>query len=91
MDQAIDHYKIIDLFLDSGNFNKFKNNFTPIYLRLEQDFPYIFGNRLSKVLINFQLTYSFHEWWINGRDLKRLDDLMNKFIKLVNYPFDLAD
>jgi hypothetical protein len=91
MENAIDHYKIIEMFLESKNFNKFKNNFTPIYLRLEKDFPYIFRNRLSKVLINFQLTYSFHEWWLQGRDPKRLQQLMYKYIKLINYPFDLAD
>jgi len=90
MDQAIDHYKIVDLFLESKNFNKFKNNFTPIYLCLERDFPFIFGNRLSKILINFQLMYSFHQYWVDGRDPKRLQVLMEKFIKLIDYPYDLA-
>jgi len=90
MDNAIDHYKIIDLFLESKNFNKFKNNFTPIYLGLERDFPYIFGNRLSKTLINFQLLYSFHQHWIDGRDPKKFHKMMDKFIQLVGFPSDLT-
>lgn len=91
MDHAIDHYKIVDLFLESKNFNKFKNNFTPIYLGLERDFPFIFRNRLSKVLINFQLMYSFDEWWNQGRDPEKFKKMMEKYIKMIGYPFHLAD
>jgi hypothetical protein len=91
MDLAIENYKIVDLFLECDNYNIFKNRFTPIYLSLEKDFPYIFGNRLSKVLINFQLVYSFHHWWNNGRDQQQFQVMMGKFIKKINYPFDLAD
>ena len=91
MDNAIDHYNIIEMFLENKNFNTFKNQFTPIYLKLEKDFPYIFGNKLSKVLMNFQLIYSFDSWWRQGRDPKQFQMIMSKFINLINYPFDLDD
>ena len=90
IDGAIDHYKIVELFLESKNFNKFKNNFTPIYLKLEKDFPYIFKNRLSKVLINFQLAYSFDAWWRSGRDPEKFKMMMEKYINLIGYPFHLT-
>ena len=91
MDAAITNYNIVELFLESKNFNQFKNNFTPIYLQLEKDFPFIFGNKLSKMLINFQLVYSFHEWWKQGRDLNKFQTMMEKYIRMIGYPFDLAD
>ena len=91
MDAAITNYNIVELFLESKNFNQFKNNFTPIYLQLEKDFPFIFGNKLSKMLINFQLVYSFHEWWQQGRDLNKFQTMMEKYIRMIGYPFDLAD
>lgn len=90
MDSAIDHYKIVDMFVDAGSYNKFKNQFTPIYLKLEKDFPYIFGNRLTKTLLNFQLLYSFHTWWLQGRDPVQFNTMMNKFIKMINFPSDLT-
>ena len=91
IDMAIVNYNIVDLFLECKNYNIFKNRFTPIYLSLEKDFPYIFGNRLKKVLLNFQLIYSFHDWWNRGRDADEFKKIMGKFIKKINYPFDLAD
>lgn len=91
MDSAIDHYKIVELFIECGNFNKFKHQFIPIYLLLERDFPYIFTNRLSNMLINFQILYSFHTWWLNGHDPVVLEKMMSKFISMINYPFDLAN
>jgi len=89
MDAAIDHYRIVELFIDCGTFNKFKNQFIPIYLQLEKDFPYIFKNLQNKLLINFQLIYSFDLWWRNGHDPKELEKMMGKFINMIGYPFDL--
>jgi hypothetical protein len=89
MDSSIDYYNVVDLFLTSGNFNKFKNQYTSIYLKLEKDFPYVFANRLDKVLLNFQYVYAFHDWWMRGRDPVQLNQMMNKFIHLINFPSDL--
>jgi len=89
MDSSIDYYNVVDLFLSSGNFNKFKNQYTSIYLKLEKDFPYVFANRLDKVLLNFQYVYAFHDWWMRGRDPVQLNQMMNKFIHLINFPSDL--
>ena len=89
MDAAIDQYQIVEMFLAAGNYNKFKNQFTPIYLKLEKDFPYIFANRLAKTLINFQYLFAFHGWWEAGRDPQRLSTMMTKFISLIGFPSDL--
>lgn len=89
MDAAIDHYKIVELFIDCGNFNKFKHQFIPIFIQLEKDFPYIFKNLQSKMLINFQLLYSFHDWFKQGRDPIQMNRISSKFIKMINFPFEL--
>ena len=91
MDAVIDKYNIVQLFVESINFNKFKNLYTPIHIKLEKDFPYIFGNRLDKHLLNFQLLYSFHDWWLKGRDKERFAQMMKKYITMINFPSDLSD
>jgi hypothetical protein len=90
INQAIDHYQIVELFLSAANYNKFKNQFTSIFYQLEKDFPYIFSNRLNKILLNFQYTYAFHDWWTKGRDPDQLEQLIYKFISLINFPHDLT-
>jgi len=90
INDVVDRYKIVDLFIECKTYNKFKNNFYNIYNILEKDYPYIFKNKLSKILLNFQYCYAFHDWWCNGRDLNRLDKMMLKFIKIINFPVDLS-
>ena len=91
IDSCIDKYKIVDLFIESNNYNKFKNLFIPIFVKLESQFPYIFKNRLNQVLLNFQYCYAFHDWWLKGRDPKTFNNLMNKFIQLIKFPADLSN
>lgn len=90
MDYAIDHYNILELFINSKNFNQFKNNFKPIFYKLQKDFPFIFSNKLNKLLLNFQYSYAFHNWWVKGRDPDEFQKLMSQFIKLINFPGDLS-
>lgn len=91
MESVIDQYQIVEMFVNANNYNQFKNQFIPIYLQMEKDFPYIFGNRMSRVLLNFQLTFSFNEWWTKrDRDPILLNSMMQKFIKMINFPSDLT-
>lgn len=90
IDNEIENENIIDLFINSPNFNRFKNQITPILFKLEKKYPLIFGNRTKKNLLNFQYCFAFHDWWINGRDPIRLEILIEKFISLINFPADLA-
>ena len=87
----IDQNNIVELFITSNNFNKFKNQITPILFNLERKHPLIFGNRTKKNLINFQYCFVFNQWWNNGRNEKELETLVEKFISLISFPFDLND
>jgi hypothetical protein len=89
IDEEIDKNNIIDLFLETSNFNSFKNKITPILMSLEKKYPLIFGNRTKKNLINFQYCFAFHQWWLNGQKEVELEKLMEKFIQLIRFPFDL--
>ncbi len=89
IDNEIEKNGFVDLFLESPNFNSFKNKISPILLNLEKKHPLIFGNRTKKNLLNFQYTAAFHQWWDNGKDEKELEKLMEKFISLIDFPYDI--
>ena len=91
IDDEIDKNKIVELFLETSNFNSFKNKILPILRELEYKYPLIFGNRTKKNLINFQYVAAFHNWWQNGRNEAELEKLMEKFIQLISFPFDLSE
>lgn len=91
IDDEIENNNIIQLFLECNNFNKFKNKITSILLGLEKKYPLIFGNRTKKNLLNFQYCYAFHQWWINGQKEDELERLIERFINLINFPFDLQE
>jgi len=89
INEELDRNNIVELFVTCENFNKFKNQIMPILLNLEQKYPLIFGNRTKKNLLNFQYCFAFHQWWLNGRNEQELEKLIEKFISLINFPFDL--
>lgn len=91
IDEEIDKNDIVNLFLETSNFNLFKNKISPILMNLEKKYPMIFGNRSKKNLLNFQYCFAFNQWWQNGRDEKELEKLMEKFINLIGFPFDLSE
>jgi hypothetical protein len=91
IDDEIEQNEILDIFIDSTNFNKFKNRFLPILKKLEKKYPLIFGNRTDKNFINFQYCFAFDQWWKNGRNENELDRLIERFIQLINFPFDLQE
>lgn len=91
IDDEIDKNKIVELFLETSNFNTFKNKISPILRELEYKYPLIFKNRTKKNLINFQYVSAFHNWWQTGRNEAELEKLMEKFIQLISFPFDLSE
>jgi len=91
IDDEIEKNNIVDLFLSSGNFYKFRNKFLPLLKSWEKKYLSIFGNRTEKNLLNFQYCYAFHQWWNNGRNETELEKLIKKFISLINFPFDLQE
>lgn len=90
IDDEIDKNNIIELFLETSNFNSFKNKITPILMSLEKKYPLIFGNRTKKNLINFQYCYVFHEAYMNYNS-EKFELLMEKFIERIGFPFDLSE
>jgi len=91
IDEEIEKNNILDLFVETNNFNSFKNKIMPILKKLEIKFPLIFGNRTKKNLINFQYCFAFNQWWNNGRNEAELEKLVEKFIQLIGFPFDLQE
>lgn len=91
IDEEIDKNNIVDLFVSTNNFNKFKNQILPILMNLEKKYPLIFGNRTKKNLLNFQYCFAFDTWWKNGMNEVELEKLMEKFISLIDFPFDLSE
>lgn len=91
IDDEIDKNNIVDLFLETTNFNSFKNKISPILRSLEKKYPLIFGNRTKKNLINFQYTMVFHQWWLNGQNEVELEKLIERFIHLIDFPSDLNE
>ena len=90
IDKVIVEEKFVEIFLQNPNFNSFKNNILPVFKKLEIQYPLIFGNRTKKNLINFQYCAAFNEWWVTGRDQNKLETMIEKFIKLINFPADLS-
>jgi hypothetical protein len=90
IDNEIDKNNIVELFLETSNFNSFKNKITPILMGLEKKYPLIFGNRTKKNLINFQYCYVFHEAYMNYNS-EKFELLMEKFIERIGFPFDLSE
>jgi len=87
IDQIIDKYNIVDLFISSQNFNKFKNKLLPILIGLEKKYPLIFGNRTAKNLLNWQYIYAFHNAYMTQSE-KEIEKLIDRFIDLINFPYD---
>ncbi len=90
IDEEIDKNNIVNLFLETSNFNTFKNKISPILRELEYKYPLIFGNRTKKNLINFQYCFVFHEAYMNYNSDK-FEKLMEKFIERIGFPFDLNE
>lgn len=92
LDKIISEYDFVDLFLNCSNYNKFKNLANKIFQHLEKKYPFAFKNRTSSNLLNFQIIYQFHNWFMNTtNDYILFDKLMYQFIKLINFPVDLKE
>lgn len=90
INDEIEKNNIIDLFLETNNFNSFKNKIIPILMNLEKKYPLIFGNRTKKNLLNFQYCFVFHEAYMNYNS-KNFELLMEKFIERIGFPYDLTE
>jgi hypothetical protein len=91
MHKIIDDFDFLNLFLDSKNFNKFKNLSLGIFKTLENKYPFMFKNRTNSNLLNFQMLYSFHDWFTKDYTDKKYEDMMEKFIKMIDFPVDLQE
>ena len=91
MREVINKYDLVNQFLEFDNFNSLKNNMRPLFLNLEKKYPFVFRNYTSKIMNNFQWIYSFHRWWMEGRDSNRLEKGIELFIKQINFPKAIND
>ena len=84
---TLDKYNIVDMFIDCKNFNKFKNKILPILMNLEKKYPLVFGNRTVKNLLNWQYIYAFHDAYMTQSE-EKIEKLIDRFIDLIDFPFD---
>jgi len=87
IDKTLETNNIVDLFIESKNFNKFKNKILPILINLEKKYPLIFGNRTSKNLLNWQYTFAFHDAFITQSE-EKIEKLIDRFIELIAFPYN---
>ena len=91
MKRVIEEYDLVNKFLEFDNFNSLRNNWVPFFQSIEQKYPYIFKNYTSKIINNFQWIFSFHKWWMEGRDPQRLEKGLEVFIRNINFPKVIKD
>ena len=91
INDEIEKNNFLDVFLESKNFNKFKNRISLIFRSLENKYPIIFGNRTKKNLLNFQYVYAMHDCYLNNGTEEQIEKLIDRFISLINFPFDLTE
>ena len=89
IDETLDKYNVVDLFLESKNFNKFKNKILPILMNLEKKYPLVFGNRTAKNLLNWQYIYAFNDAYMSQSE-EKIEKLIDRFIDLIDFPFDFS-
>ena len=87
INDTLDKYNIVDMFIDCKNFNKFKNKILPILMNLEKKYPLVFGNRTVKNLLNWQYIYAFHDAYMTQSE-EKIEKLIDRFIDLIDFPFD---
>jgi len=91
IEEIVNQSTLFDHFINCNNYNQFKGKALSILTGFERKYPFIFKNRIKKNLINFQYLYEFHNWFLNGQNLERLEIMIQGFIKHINFPFDLDD
>jgi len=89
INDTLDKYNVVDLFLESKNFNKFKNKLLPILMNLEKKYPLVFGNRTAKNLLNWQYIYAFNDAYMSQSE-EKIEKLIDRFIDLIDFPFDFS-
>jgi len=87
INDTLNKNNIVDLFIESKNFNKFKNKILPVLMNLEKKYPLVFGNRTVKNLLNWQYCYAFHDAYITQSE-EKIEKLIDRFVDLINFPFD---
>lgn len=88
INDTLDKNNVVEMFIDCKNFNKFKNKISPILMNLEKKYPLVFGNRSKKNLLNWQYCYAFHDAYMTQSE-EAIEKLIDKFIDLIGFPFDL--
>jgi len=92
MEEIVYKDNLYEWFVSCDNYNKFKGKARSTLSSYENKYPFIFQNRTNKNLLNFQYIFAFHNWFKNERDnKKRLETMIQKFIKHINFPFDIEE
>jgi hypothetical protein len=88
IEEIIERENLVELFVKCQNYNRFKN-FVKKILSKYGKYKFI-NNYLKKILLNFQYVYVFHDWWMKSKDINEFERLNEKFIQLINFPFQIT-
>lgn len=88
MRKIIEENKLLDIFLNSKNFNSFKNNTIGLLKNAERKYPKAIGNVVNNIMLNFQFLYASHQIWENGK-MDQIDNAIYAFINHIGFPFDI--
>lgn len=89
MNHVIETEGLMDIFLESKNYNNLKNTLSPILDKVAIQYPDPFGNMKQLILNNFLWLHSLHLAWLDGADMNRIDSGIDTFIKHIGFPYDL--
>ena len=80
----IDEYSMVDIFMRSTVLQQVDSEFTHIFKTLSKKYPSIFTSQFVRAIkLNLQITFEFHRWYQQQRDLDSLNNLIDAFIKLI--------
>ena len=86
----ITKFDVVDLIISSQNYNTFKNKIKAITHHLDATYPYLFTNSfISNMSESLKYVYAFHHWFKTNRNSEQLENLLERVINNINFPFGL--
>jgi len=87
----IDEFQIVEMFKTARNGRVLFNNLKAVCNTIQARYKSVLGAQFAdKALNNLQMIYVFYSaWYVNDRTDVKMEDLMQKFIAKVGFPFDL--
>ena len=84
-------YKLVEMMIDSNcNYNQFKNNSNFILNSLPAKYKCISNQHIKQIQNSLKYIFAFHNWYIKDQSKAKFDELMELFIKKINFRYSLS-